>query len=871
MSSDRTADDGATGSSTANASTSEQQGVTGLLTQLVQALTANKAATKVNHFANVAMNKDDSFPKLYATNQSANVSNRIPAHEGLSWTGNTEAWFSSHGAMGIMQLAKDLIQLDADCKQIKPIFPDQPDWEDLSTSIEGMRAILKKISKTTFGSHVLMPHEDEIQELPNDDVRRSYAQFATVSNQLSYRLRVAATAPSATTTVMHDLFGPSNEALKGKNGEQHSLCGLILLEQIRMKFVNDPQGTSLQMKNKLLSETNAMITSTEFTLYSAETFLHKTDATVTNILSKEPTIKVTLEMEINTAVLAVLRAACRRTKANTRINEELLDAAESISTELTECAKQVRYLSWSKFQASILVILAMHLPTEVVKPDKRDSLQHAVALLTSSGYVQYANKLQNKNGNNQHDDRGKGKSNNDKPSYANDRDEDWTCERCGNKGHRKRSCTNPANPNAAKMVDKAREEKRLARESRLKKFTQRASMTKQGEDLAAQSRSEQATPKRQKHSNGGKSTEVEAGLARIDYEVTIASQNDDDEHEDNSTNGHYRYQGSSRNYYGDAAMEDGSTYAAVLEEAQPEIMQTVFMLLTGIMGIVMAAMTPANHAFQAMGRINLGAILYVVLMSLLQMNIPDLHGSAHRVASTLCAATCMVVMIATYQMLHCGATVLGVFKGNVPNAEKAVYVDSGCTHSVFFTKEKLHNLRAPDREYIIKGVSGQIRVTKVGDFPLSLRDTNGETYTKYVKNCLLAPDAKANLLSAADLGKIGIGFTMQPHKANGKLFMDIPDKGTLFFPLIGVRGLQQLPFYKDTMTCLSGVSTHHLRALTEAEIWHMRMGHASSRKIAKLSMHCKGIPKPLAENSFPCHSCHEAKSEHSDAPPQSTN
>lgn len=71
---------------------------------------------------------------------------------------------------------------------------------------------------------------------------------------------------------MYDLFGASNEATKTTNRVQHSLAGLILLEQTHIKFQKEPQGTLLQMKNTLLAEIHTMVTNVEFSLYRAETY-----------------------------------------------------------------------------------------------------------------------------------------------------------------------------------------------------------------------------------------------------------------------------------------------------------------------------------------------------------------------------------------------------------------------------------------------------------------------------------------------------------------------------------------------------------------------------------------------------------------------
>jgi hypothetical protein len=80
-----------------------------------------------------------------------------------------------------------------------------------------------------------------------------------------------------------------------------------------------------------------------------------------------------------------------------------------------------------------------------------------------------------------------------------------------------------------------------------------------------------------------------------------------------------------------------------------------------------------------------------------------------------------------------------------------------------------------------------------------------------------------------------------------------------------------LPYHQDNMTHFAGISSHQFRALTQAELWHLRLGHAGARKIAKLSHRCKGIPKIIAEQDFPCHMCQEGKAKRSDYPDVSDN
>jgi hypothetical protein len=204
----------------------------------------------------------------------------------------------------------------------------------------------------------------------------------------------------------------------------------------------------------------------------------------------------------------------------------------------------------------------------------------------------------------------------------------------------------------------------------------------------------------------------------------------------------------------------------------------------------------------------------------------------------------------------------------VPGDTRAVYVDSGCTKSVFCNTHKLVNVRKPDRPYRIIGVGGQLKVSHIGDFPLALRSEDGQTYTVVIKDCLVAPDAFTNLLAVTDMSKSGIAFSVPAGDVGAVLTITRRDKN-IAFKLQNVSGLYQLPYYKDVMTHFAGASSHQLRSLTEFELWHRRLGHAGAKKLAKLSQHCTGMP-PLAERDFVCHQCHEGRAKRQDYPPTST-
>lgn len=55
------------------------------------------------------------------------------------------------------------------------------------------------------------------------------------------------------------------------------------------------------------------------------------------------------------------------------------------------------------------------------------------------------------------------------------------------------------------------------------------------------------------------------------------------------------------------------------------------------------------------------------------------------------------------------------------DSKSKVYIDRGCTKTVFCNDKRLINVCKPVRKYIIKGVGGNIRVTHMEDLPMTLK------------------------------------------------------------------------------------------------------------------------------------------------------
>ncbi len=52
----------------------------------------------------------------------------------------------------------------------------------------------------------------------------------------------------------------------------------------------------------------------------------------------------------------------------------------------------------------------------------------------------------------------------------------------------------------------------------------------------------------------------------------------------------------------------------------------------------------------------------------------------------------------------------------------------------------------------------------MGDFPLAMRGDNGKTHVVMIKDCLVTPDAKMNLLAAFFLATAGVLFCVPSNR-----------------------------------------------------------------------------------------------------------
>ena len=255
--------------------------------------------------------------------------------------------------------------------------------------------------------------------------------------------------------------------------------------------------------------------------------------------------------------------------------------------------------------------------------------------------------------------------------------------------------------------------------------------------------------------------------------------------------------------------------------------------------------------------------------------------------------TATLVVLAILLHLSWGANAANTTHSALMTSEERltrVFIDTGCSRTLFCSDEPLVNIRPLSPPVRIGGsVPGSALADRMGDFPLILTDEDGVNHLRIIKNCMIAPAAQANLLSHNELRKAKVGIIVPDNETDpAMLFWRRPggDSSMRFYQTLGCsHGLIPLPASNGQMAEITEGSseaayfaarpyalnaTHHqLRPITLQEKLHHRLGHAHPAKIAKLSHNCIGIKEPIAEFRVPCHDCTDANIRRSDLPPAS--
>jgi hypothetical protein len=450
-------------------------------------------------FDGVKIYKGTDFPSLFR--EEGGMITKLEPGEGASWRNKMTGWCAAHGVKGVFALANVLVQLNEEGTKVLSLSADGSLLDDIGAQ----REILEKISGTAFGASVNLPSAAKLQVFTDDEARALFCGFTRISEQLSFLLAKSATPKNSMVTLLPDIFDKPDCASQ-KDGISHAFSGFIQLLQVDKRLSRDPQGTALQLKNKLLAGIkDGTSKGQSVTLYTLGHHIQEIGMQMTNIIQKQPTLSESLEMEINLSLCSAVRGICRTVRNNAKSPPELVDAAEVIGSEMTQKSITINEQTWPDFSANLLTLLATHLPPPASAASKERGLvtmTEAIALLASTDY-EIRQKHRSQRGRDRHQGRTEWSS--------------WTCNHCGNKGHHQSTCTNPRNPKADQMVLAAKNEAAAKRTERLALKGKRRRIQEASNQLADDDSSPPSPAKKAfvPKNAGSKEKPVTAGLARL--------------------------------------------------------------------------------------------------------------------------------------------------------------------------------------------------------------------------------------------------------------------------------------------------------------------------------------------------------------------
>jgi hypothetical protein len=333
-----------------------------------------------NFFDSVKLHKGKDFPSFIV--EANGKVNKLEAGEGTAWKNKVSGWCGAYGLKDPFQVANAVIRINNEGTKILPLFPNNPLLNDLSPTGQGRREVLVALSGTSLGSSVMLPDEATIHTWTIENLSYVFNQFVTVSEQLSYLLATSATAKNSMIAMMPDIFDSTDSACR-MDGVTIELAGFARLLLVERSLSRDPQGTALQMKKRLLEGILAKGAKGQgATLYQLGALIQDTSMTMINIIQKQPSLKGSMEMEVNTAVCATIRSVCRKVRDNNKSPAELIDAAEVIVSDMTNRLITINKQTWYNFSTEVLTLLQTHLPPEPTTAKEGNNVTEAIVLLS---------------------------------------------------------------------------------------------------------------------------------------------------------------------------------------------------------------------------------------------------------------------------------------------------------------------------------------------------------------------------------------------------------------------------------------------------------------------------------------------------------
>lgn len=872
---------------------------------------------------------------LWKTPVSGGQPQRLTEGEYDLWLRSFEDYLQANSLQGFMSFTKQLIVIGADQK---PKFSDafsrfNFDSDAVKTDRELHRAVLMLLSRHVWTLPSL-PTEDDIEQLQQDEIFFQFRHFISRLQKLHLELRVAATPPGANTTLYSDVFDCRAWC-------QHPLRAIITIVLLGNKMSRDLTGSALAQHENLIKAVEEMTAQPTISILELGTWLDRVKHDYDLIIDKNAQIKWTANNQLQSKLYELFAVLCRRAAARSTSDYKLTNAVELLQSALRDQAKKFKdnRPDYEDFHHTTLSLLNEYLPSAAQKrqigalqdaaastsanaltsagtSDKRPRIEASstdlVAAITKAvtqAFVTHAMPTNPAGGNGskqrgqqRHPGRGQGGrafnsggGRQQGPQQGRQRPGGpWQsrkesnvmrrmCENCGEIGpdHFDDNCPNPRDPDIASKLEA---HKRQRVEARKKAARQRAQQANKRNNNGQQG---SASALHSAHLAGAEpsydDSEYDPTCPLADYACGAA---DDVEHSTYHDSGYSAVHAPvNSNFRGVPSLFFNlaifSAFGALIL-----LLTAMIPSLAGLPGFVLqdgSIFTTIVITLMSMICIAVGATLSTWMSS---CTTPAY--SAYKFVPRQFAVVLMFLCLG-FALAENAQGFAFTSHHNMTADERdcRIWVDSACTKSLFRNKDLLINIRKLPQVHEVRGLgNSRVLAEWQGDYPLVIRDCEGQTCMYLITGVMISEHSGANLLGTNCLQAARLGFNVPPHpdepasiytENHGRpgrirrLYLpkryglwEIPDSRP-----IGLAEIPQSCFSAITEHTHALSASHQLRALTPLETWHFRMNHAHPSKLAVLSRHCIGIKQPLADVRNPCHSCQDSNATRNVAPPPS--
>ena len=262
--------------------------------------------------------------------------------EWASWKQRSAVWFQEIGLTGFIDFAEALFTLRED-GTFAPLYEDAGALNNILTDHAQQRHVLKTLARTVWGIPD-MPPASEIERAPSLEVEY---QFKALSNIL-YRIFaaiMASTTPDKETgvSIYSHLLNTMRGPLMLSSSTHHPLAAPMTLVNLNSKFKSDPSGSTKDMEDalQLLIATATKGPAATLTLWNLRDFYGKISAEYHAIADRDPSGVYSLNRNLQESMRKGISYTCMR--AEKASSEDVQLAAFNLRAAITKLPTNLEF------------------------------------------------------------------------------------------------------------------------------------------------------------------------------------------------------------------------------------------------------------------------------------------------------------------------------------------------------------------------------------------------------------------------------------------------------------------------------------------------------------------------------------------------